>query len=204
MGSKLLTLNPAFANFPQGVVLTPAAFARAVVAMPSGDRLKSYTAVENVGLMMVDVGAAVPPVLADLRVREPIASGNYNRCLRRRQPAAGHRANRQDAGYLRRQPLAVVLGAVAARRRHRLEYAEGSSIDVNGDGEIAQDEVLNLAFVGGTGGVVILDVTNPDAPVILGTVAMKGTVYQMEFDADKRRLFVSGPTELPDKNWASR
>ncbi|MCU1382032.1 MAG: hypothetical protein JWL71_729, partial [Acidobacteria bacterium] len=202
MGSKLLTLNPAFSNFPQGVVLTPLASARAVVAMSDGSRLKSYTAMENVGLMMADVGHNVPAVLPDQRVREPIASGNYtdvvvgaNRLLAIERTAKT--LDTFDASLAQSSSVPLPLGDAIA-----MTYAEGISIDVNGDGDIGQDEVLSLAFVGGTGGVVILDATNPDAPVILGTVPMKGAVYQMDFDADKRRLFVSGPTELPDGNWA--
>jgi len=94
-------------------------------------------------------------------VREPSASGNYTDVV-----VAGGRLlaiertaktlDTFDASLAQSSSVPLPLVDAIA-----LTYVEGLSIDVNGDGQIAQDEVLNLAFVGGTGGVVMLDVTNP-------------------------------------------
>src|SRR5262249_37833817 len=55
LGAKLLTLNPAQSDgSEQGVVFTGLGFARGIATLPNGDRLNSYTAVENVGIMLVD------------------------------------------------------------------------------------------------------------------------------------------------------
>src|SRR5262249_46526944 len=65
-----------------------------------------------------------------------------------------------------------------------------------------QEELRNLAFVGGVGGVAIVDVTDLASPFVAGTVPVRGAVFELEFDELKRRLFAGGPTTLPNGDWA--
>jgi hypothetical protein len=73
-----------------------------------------------------------------------------------------------------------------------LAYTEALPIDLNGDSQIGQNEVRDLAFVGGIGGVVIVDVTNPGAVAVLGEVPMNAEIFSIDFDAEKRKLFAGG------------
>jgi hypothetical protein len=79
-----------------------------------------------------------------------------------------------------------------------LAYTEALPIDLPGpdgtrDGQIGQNEVRDLAFVGGVGGVAIVDVTTPASPAVIGRVPFDNAeIFSLDFDAEQRRLFVGG------------
>ena len=79
-----------------------------------------------------------------------------------------------------------------------LAYTEGLPIDLNGDSQIGQNEVRDLAFVGGIGGVAIVDVTDFGAPAVIGSVPIDAEIYSLDFDAEKRKLFAGGRAPTVD------
>ncbi len=200
LGAKLLAFNPAIGP-AQGVVASADAFARAVAALKNGDGWISFTAVDNVGLMQVDIGDHIPALNADQRVLEPFASGNYVDVV-----AAGGRL----LAVQRSSPtLDIFDGSLTLlsstqlpmREARTVAYTEGMAIDFNHDGQIGQDEVRNFAFVGGTGAVTIVDITEAGAPVVVGTVAINATVTAIDVDPASRRLFVGGYASDAGQEW---
>ncbi|MEO8677869.1 MAG: PKD domain-containing protein [Vicinamibacterales bacterium] len=199
VGSKLLTVSrdhvgvfDGYIVRADGAVRADLSIARTIVTLKSGARWKAYAAIEKVGLMMLDIGYNIPSTSHTNLAPEPYAPGSYVDVV-----AANGRllAIDSDSGRLDifdaslaklsslEMPVAPIFG---------LAYGEALPIDVNQDGQIGQDEVRDLAFVGGTGGVAIVDVTNPGATAVLGQVPINAQIFSLAFDAAKRRLFAGG------------
>jgi PKD repeat protein len=203
LGAKLLTLNPANAVAGQaGVVFTSLGFARTVVALPNAARWTSYTAVENVGVMLVDVGGHIPTVLPANRVREQMIAGNYTDLAAVENTLLAVERTSATLDILDRNLAMLSSTGLPLSEAIAIAYAEAVPVDADRNGQIGQDEIRNLAFVGGVGGVAVVDVTDLGSPFVAGSVPMRGAVFELEFDALKRRLFVAGPSTLPNGDWA--
>ncbi|MEQ1870489.1 MAG: Ig-like domain-containing protein [Vicinamibacterales bacterium] len=205
MGAKLLTLNPSYAQGVQnGLVYTDLGFARTVLGLPNGARITSYTAIENVGIMLVDVGGHIPTVLPANRVREQMVPGNYTDMVEVSERLLAVERTAASLDILDRNLAQLSSTSLPLTEALTVAYADGVPVDGDKDGQIAQEEIRNLAFVGGAGGVAIVDVTDLGSPFIAGKVAMGGAVFEMDYDAAKRRLFAGGPVSLPGGEWAVR
>ncbi|MEQ1871797.1 MAG: Ig-like domain-containing protein, partial [Vicinamibacterales bacterium] len=135
LGAKSLTLNPAYVQGDQGVVVSDLAFARSVVSLPNGPRINSYSAIENVGLMLVDVGGHIPTLLPRDRLRETMAGGSYTDVV-----TAGGRLLAIDRGTASLDIFDSSLAQLSSTRLGlneaiALTYAEGVPFDLDGDGQ---------------------------------------------------------------------
>ncbi len=207
-GAKLLSLTPSSVGSngtatirADGAVLSDLGFARGVTYLWNGPRLNAFIAVENVGLLQVDVGNAIGRLTTE-EGPEPLAAGNYTdvRAVNDRLLAIDRSAATLD---IFNGSLALISSTpVGLRQAIALTNASALPLDLNRDGQIGQSEVRDLAFVGGVGGVSAVDITSLSAPVVLGQVPMAGTIWQLDIDLEKRRLLASGTVSDPGGEFA--
>jgi len=195
IGSKLLTVSPGSNHTrADGAVRSADAIPRTITAIQSAGRWKTYTAVENLGLMMADLGFNIPSTSNTNLAPEPFAGGNYVDVVA---------SNNRLIAINRDGPSLDVFDASLARVSSTpipqlssirgLAYAEAVPIDLPPfDGQIGQNEVRNLAFVGGTGGVAIVDVTDLSTPSVVGVVPIDANIFYLDVDPEKRRVFAGG------------
>ncbi len=88
-----------------------------------------------------------------------------------------------------------ITGAVALPFNvRRLRVAQGMRYDLDRDGRITLDETLDLAFVGGDRGIIIVLLgrattqTTETLPRVFGSIPMSGNVLDLEIDADNQQV----------------
>ena len=80
----------------------------------------------------------------------------------------------------------------SASKVHRLVTARGVRIDRDHDGSIGSDEIFDLAFVGGSGGVTVVDVSDLDNPQLAGRITLPGIIRELDVDKNGRLLLAGG------------
>ena len=170
-------------------------FASGVALLPHDSGVAAYVAVAEMGLMPVNVGGNIPSVFPENRTVEGIYSGDYVDVV-----AIDGRLLALNANYGGMPTLEVLdpnLSPITSvplesGKAHDLTIATGVQTDRNEDGTIGADEIFSFAFVVGTSGITVVDITDIEAPALIRTFSMPGTVRRIAISADGRRGYVVG------------
>ena len=203
MGSKLLTVSPSFAAGNRGSI-TGNGRARRVAAVKTDAGVIAYVAVEEVGLMMVDVGGNSPRVLPSNGVREPFAAGNYSDVLDTGSVllATERSQSRLDIFDTSLTLLHEIPLERPGAEPLSLAFARGWGIDDDENGVFDPQELYDFVFVGTSIGVVVVDITHLDSPWVRGVVPSPGSVFRLAVDVERRRIYTGGARVLYGNDWA--
>ena len=192
MGNKVLTATP---DLPLFEVLQHNTYhlfgvaSRGVATIPHTRGIAMYSAIAEAGLFVTDVGSNIPEVPGSQRVKEPMLPGNY-------YDVAAHAGRLLVLNRDARQ-IDVVDPSLSVLRTlrlpdspRRLVVAEGFPFDADADGVLESGEFVNAAFVGGDRSVVMVDVTNLQAPRVVGQIPMPAPVLDLDVDRQRRRAVV--------------
>src|SRR6185436_12043870 len=209
IGNKLLTATPdTLSAFNSAGTYHQLGFAKGLATIRMDDtHLAAYAAVEQVGLMLTDVGNTIPErtPLPDAngqgqRVKEAIYPGDFT------DVAAFH--NQLIAVDRTGKQLVVLDPALSPRvaidlpqRPRKLLVVSSYPTDDNHDGVVDPSELRDLAIIGtedtrivngvpvSDGSIFVVDITNLDAPQIISTIPMPAAVHELDVDSTKQRLF---------------
>jgi PKD repeat protein len=165
----------------------------------------AYVAIAGVGLAAVDIGRNIPEVLPASRQTEGLLPGDFVDVI-----TVDDRLIALNKSERRLQVLDANLAPIAAIELAEpprvVAYAEAFLYDIDGDGQIEPSEQRDLAFVGAGGcgpevdlsygvcsrSIHIIDLTNPNAPHVIGRIPMPGIVHSIQVDRDRRRVVAGG------------
>ncbi|MBS1817887.1 MAG: PKD domain-containing protein [Acidobacteria bacterium] len=192
IGNKLLNATPDFLNdYTTPGTVHQMGFAEGVTYVRHNNGVAAYAAVRELGIMSADIGKNLPEPFPKDRIKEGIYPGDYWDVINvnDRLLAVEKSARRIDV----LDPNLSWLGSVdLGDEPRRLLFAKGYGSDDNEDGLITPEEQRDLVFVAGVGSITIVDATNLTSPVVIGRIAMKGVVRDLDIDPAKRRLFAGG------------
>ncbi len=196
LGPKVLTRVPEDfvpgAGFP---VVYENAYAKGIALVQTADReVYAYAAVERVGLMLADVGNNLPQQKLETLYPGDITDViGYDNVLF---------AIDKTFGNPRLLSLGVSLNEMAPPARlaatpRRLRLGTGVLTDLDGDGRVEADEVVDLVLVGTDRDVSVFkvrdssgrvgDPQNPAGPQLLTRVPTRGVVRDVEVDPTRIR-----------------
>ncbi len=203
-GDKTLAANPdQVTSYTKPGTQKMVAYSKGVTWLGHERGVAAYMGAHEGGLFAVDVGKNIPSVLPEYRKEEGFYPGDYfdvealaDRILAVNGNYGG--VPTLDVFDPNLGPIASVpiddVPVVANRSAvGRLALAFDVLVDRNGDGQIAEDEILNLAFTGTSGGVSIFDITERDRPTPIGQVRFPGPVWEMAVSSDGRTLYAAAP-----------
>ncbi|HWW85600.1 MAG TPA: Ig-like domain-containing protein, partial [Vicinamibacterales bacterium] len=193
IGGKLLTRNPDQFPAPAGNdgVTYDIGYAKGVTSLQTTTGLAAYVAIERIGVIAADVGSNVPQQPGKL----PSATypGDFTDIVsyRGNGVVAVGRSGTNNLVVLdpNLAPQADPLGLPTLPRRLRVVTAV--PIDINGDGQITPDEILDLAVIAADGAVQFVKLGdsqqrvgdgNGTAPMLIGRINIPGTVRDVEVD----------------------
>jgi hypothetical protein len=213
IGDKPLTRDPESVPPPlsgdysaKGTV-KGAGFAGGVAVLQTTTGYAAYVAVSEIGLMAVDVGKNIPAQYAFFRQQEGLYPGDYVDVV-----AVGDQLlalNNNDGGdpsldafdaslsQLSSLGFQLTLGAPGLGNKvHQLRVIRNVSFDRNQNGTLEPGETADLAFVAGSNGVTIFDVTDLNQMAVLGVVPMPGIQRELAVSGDGKTLLVGGTAGL--------
>ncbi|HEX4913045.1 MAG TPA: PKD domain-containing protein, partial [Vicinamibacterales bacterium] len=184
-GVKLLT----GVNLGRADVYDTVGYPKAVELMPVDDGVLAFVAVQQVGLMAVDVTKVIGDVPKE---RAAIAPGNYRDVaingsvvLALEQSPPSIDVYNAQLARLNSFPLAGEVEAV------KLAFVRGFPIDLDNDSAISESELRDMAFVGGARGVWAVDVTDIRNIALRAYVPTPSPVHRIEVDVESRRAIGS-------------
>ena len=195
LGAKILTANPGeLNNFNRHGTFSGVGAARGVATIQLTAGVAAYMAVTEIGIMAVDIGNNIPEVDYNLRQPEGLYSGDYRdvAAIGGRLFGANNAFDAPASLDVFDANLSFITSVGLNVRPRRLIAAEGVRVDRNADGQITADEIFDLLFVAGIGGIDILDVTDPDNPMLIGHVNHPGIIRELAVASGGRRLLAGG------------
>ena len=203
--SKLLTANPDTINsYTRPGTVHAVGFSDGITALRHSTGVAAYTAIREVGLMVTDIGQQIPEPYPDQRKKDAFAPGDYWDvvAVRDRLVAVDYTERTLDIF----DPNLAQLATVALPKQPReLVVAENYAVDEDNDGFIRPNEIRDLAFVATrecpTGGgcsnaIFVVDLKGLAQPEVIGRIDMPGSVFELDIDPSKNRLFASGYYEV--------
>jgi hypothetical protein len=195
LGAKILSANPETLNtLNRRGTFKGVGAARGVATITHSTGMAAYLAVAEVGVLAVDIGSNVPEVNYELRQTEGLYSGDYRdvAAIGGRLLAANNAFDAPASLDVFDASLSFITSVGLNVRPRRVITAEGVSIDRNLDGQIAPNEIFDLAFASGIGGVDIIDVTDPGDPVLIGHIDTPGIIRELAVSNGGHRLLAGG------------
>ncbi|MEQ1868665.1 MAG: papain-like cysteine protease family protein [Vicinamibacterales bacterium] len=200
IGDKTLTANPETLNsFTRPGTVHVQGFARGVTTLHHAQGYAAYMAIAQAGVFAVDIGKSLPSVSSPSdREEEGFYAGDFADVIAVRDRLLALNNNfGGDATLDVLDPnlsliTTVVLTGGGATKQHRIVYAPASWVDANRNGQNDDGETFDLAYVAGSGGLIVIDVTNLDAPTVVGQIKTPGIMREITVDGSGRTLFVGG------------
>ncbi|MEO8678604.1 MAG: PKD domain-containing protein [Vicinamibacterales bacterium] len=194
IGGKLLSANPeTLSDFSRTGTVRAVGHARGVAALQHSNGYMAYTAVADVGLFATDIGLNIPEIDPLQRTREPMLPGDYIDVA-----AVGGRLVALNRGE---QQLEILDGSLAVLsvvslpgEPSRMRYVARLPFDASGDGIIASGEFIDAGIVVVDSKLVIVDLTNIEAPRVLGTISLPAIIRDIDVDRARLRLFAATPS----------
>jgi hypothetical protein len=190
MANKLLTASPdseLFSVSEHGTYHLFGAAARGVATIVHSQGIASYSAIAEAGLFAVDIGPNIPEKPNSQRQTEAMLPGNYYDVV-----ADGGRllALNRSANQLEIiDPTFAVLGVLPLPDSpRRLVLSKGFPFDANGNGELEEGEAIDAVFIAGDKNVSMVDVTDLQAPRIVGVVSMPAPIQALDVSRQRRQL----------------
>lgn len=200
MSSKLLTANPDTLNsYTTRGTVHAVGWAESVGALRHTTGVAAYVAVRNVGLMVSDIGQNIPERLPGDRVREAYAPGDPWDVVAVRDRLITV-DNTEKTLDIWDPNLAKVATTALPKKPRDIAVAEQFGVDENGDGIIRPSEVRDLAFVAAgecvgavcSHAIYIVDLKGLQRPEEIGHINMPASVFKLDIDPQKKRLFATG------------
>ena len=196
IGGKLLTANPdTLANFSRLGTYHVLGFGRGVTTLRTATGVNAYAAVEQVGVMVSDVGQNIPERGFDTRIKEALYPGDFtdvaafnDRLIALEK--SGHQLVVLDPALT---PL-LTFDLPSAPRR--LQIVEGYQSDDNHDGLIQPNEIRDLAVIGTDRDILIVDISDLQNVQILGSIPMPAIVRELDIDPVRQRAFAGTSTQI--------
>ena len=213
IGDKTITANPERVNSFNG----PGTYhiqgsARGLTTIHHADGYAAYMAIAEAGLFAVDIGGSIPSVFNPKdRQQEGFYSGDFADVVAVRDRLLALSNNYGGDATLEvldpnLSPIAssvLTNGGTSGTKQHRIVYTAGSWVDVNRNGRKEPGEVFDLAFVAGTGGIIVVDITNLDLPKVVGRIQSPniigaggiqtpGILREIAIDAGGKMIFAGG------------
>ncbi len=206
LGGRPLSRNPESLPPPGGADLSPRGtarqygVARGVAILPTEVGLEAYVAVEQLGLMLVNVGSDIPAVDPAARQLGPIYPGDY-------VDVAGYGAtvlalNNNFGGLPSLDVISASLSPISSvsfeafrgsySRVHQLALAQNVLVRrglPNGQVGVVR---MSLAFISGANGITIVNVTDVEAPEVIGRVQTPGGLRTLALSKDAKMLLAGG------------
>ncbi len=196
LGPKVLTRVPedyqASAVFP---VVYENAYAKGIAAVQVGDEVYAYAAVERVGLMFADIGNNLPQ-----QKLETVYPGDITDVTVYRGDTLLALDKTRGSAHIAVLGLSLeqlTSPTSLANTPQRIKVAERLRADLNADGRVLTDEVIDVAAVGTTSEILIYsladsrgrvgDAQAPKPLSLVSRIPMKGTVRDLEIDASRLR-----------------
>ena len=199
IGDKTITANPdRLSRYNRPGTVHVQGSARGVATIHHAQGYAAYMAIAEAGLFAVDIGNSLPAVNPGQRQREGFYAGDFADVIAVRDRLLALSNNYGgDATLEVFDPnlsliTSVVLTNGGATKQHRIVYTAGSWVDVNRDGRADTGEIFDLAFVAGTGGIIVVDVTILDAPKVVGRIQAPGILREIAIDDSGRTIFAGG------------
>ena len=190
MANKLLTASPdseLFSVSEHGTYHLFGAAARGVATIAHSRGIASYSAIAEAGLFAVDIGPNIPEKPNLQRQTEAMLPGNYYDVV-----ADGGRllALNRSANQLEIiDPTLAVLGVLPLPDSpRRLVLSKGFPFDANGNGELEEGEAIDAVFIAGDKNVSMVDVTDLQAPRVVGVVSMPAPIQALDVNRQRRQL----------------
>ena len=154
------------------------------------------------GLAAIDMQDNLPEVFPDKRVEEGLTPGDYHDVLGVEDRLFAYNANYNSAPSIdvldaNLAPVAQVPlddpGAMGAQiAGGRMAVARRVPVDRNGDGQIGENELFDLLYVGGISRITVIDITDRDAPRVLTDITTPLRTTDLTVAADGRTLYQAG------------
>ncbi|MCU1383320.1 MAG: hypothetical protein JWL71_2017, partial [Acidobacteria bacterium] len=209
IGDKPLTRDPesvpppASGDFSAKGTVKGAGFAGGVAVLQTTKGFAAYVAVSEIGLMAVDVGKNIPAQYPFFRQQEGMYAGDYvdvvavgGQLLALNNNEGGDPSlDVFDASLAQVSSLGfqLTLGVPGLGNKvHQLRVVRNVPFDRNQNGTLEAGEKADLAFVAGSNGVTIFDVTDLNQMVVLGVVPMPGIQRELAVSGDGKTLLVGG------------
>jgi len=195
LGAKVLTANPETQDATnQHGTFKGVGAARSVALIEHSSGFAAFMAVAEIGVLAVDVGNNIPEVNYSVRQAEGLYSGDYRDvvAIGNRLFAANNAFDAPASLDVFDANLSLITSVGLTVKPRRMIASEGVRVDRNADGQITTDEIFDLVFAAGVGGVDIVDVTDPANPTVIGHVASPGIIRELAVGNGGRRLFAGG------------
>ena len=199
--SKLLTANPDTINsYTRPGTVHAVGFSDGIAALRHSTGVAAYTAIRGVGLMVTDVGQQIPERTPGQREKDAFAPGDYWDVVAVRDHLVAVDFTERTLDIF--DPNLAQVATVALPKQPReLVVAENYAVDEDGDGFIRPNEIRDLAFVatrdcptgaGCSNAIYVVDLKGLARPEVIGWIDMPGSVFELDIDPEKQRLFASG------------
>ena len=199
IGDKTITANPDTLNsFTSHGTFHLQGSARGLTTLHHADGYAAYMAIAEAGIFAVDIGGSIPSVGQPKdREQEGIYSGDFADVVAVRDRLLGVNNNYGGDATLEvldpnLSPItSITLTNGGATKQHRIVYSAGSWVDINKNGRVDTGEIFDLAYVAGSGGITVVDVTNLDTPSVVGHISAPGILREIAV-SDGGRMIVAG------------
>jgi hypothetical protein len=202
IGDKTITANPDSINAFNG----PGTFhmqgsARGVAVIHHSQGYAAYMAIAEAGLFAVDIGKSIPAVASPQdRQQEGFYPGDFTdvAAIRDRLLAVNNNYGGDatlevlDANLSPINSLLLTSGGAAGTKQHRIVTATGTWVDVDRNGRVDSGEIFDLAYVAGTGGITVVDVTDVDTPKVVGRFQAPGILREIAVETGGKTIFAGG------------
>ena len=187
---KVLTATPdleLFEVLQQGTYHVFGLAARGLATIKHSQGIAAYAAIAEAGLFFVDVGSNIPEKRP--RTREPMLPGDYH-------DVAAHAGRLLALNRTARQmevidpSLAVIAVLPLPDLPRRIVVTPGFPFDVDADGTVESGEAIDAAFIGGEKSLLMADVSNIQAPKMVGRIPLPAMVRELDVDPFRRRALV--------------
>ena len=195
LGGKIVSANPEqLGPTTQHGTFRGVGVSRGVATIEHTTGVAAYMAVTELGVVAVDVGNNLPEVDYTVRQSEGLYSGDYRdvAAIGSRLFAANNAFDAPASLDVFDPNLSFITSVGLNVKPRRLIAAEAVRVDRNADGQISSDEIFDLLFAAGIGGIDILDVTDPDNPMLIGHVNHPGIIRELAVANGGRRLLAGG------------
>jgi PKD repeat protein len=200
IGDKTITANPDTLNsFTSHGTFHLQGSASGVTTLHHADGYAAYMAIAQAGIFAVDIGGSIPSVGQPKdRQQEGIYSGDFVDVLAVRDRVLAVNNNYGGDATLEvldpnLSPItSITLTNGGATKQHKIVYSAGSWVDTNKNGRVDTGELFDLAYVAGSGGIIVVDVTNLDTPSIVGRITAPGILREISVSDGGRIIFAGG------------
>jgi PKD repeat protein len=205
LSTRLVSLPPSVFGSPHNTRrdVYAGGGAKDVAALRTAAGATAYAAITQVGIVAVDVASTItgkPPSGSPLD-RPPLLPGDYASVVTAGDLLLAPESTLKQL-HLVDPSLAVLstadLSATGVTPRH-VAYAPAFPLDFDNNGTVETSEQRDLALVSGLGGVVIVDISNPGDPSVIGKLgalddnpATAPEISSVAADRAQRRIYALG------------